>query len=276
MEELDEGAEMKHLHFHLPRWTIMPFLILVILACNFFQQPATNTSPSVAPENSSEPAPTAAATEAQTGSDESTPDKPDPLDYVLNLRSIQFNLTALYPDKTSSSVQGEIDAAGNMHLKFTVPNMAHPDMPKDFKAQVLPLYFEIYVVDGTDYQLNSETQSWSANPEPTDYHKKLSEQLHGPEGPGLWLDILPDGSLQSAGEETVGGFATQKVNVKGTVGEQAITGSLWFDKESFALVQVELHVPAALLSAPEESASGELKITLEAQKADVPAITVPK
>lgn len=126
-----------------------------------------------------------------------------------------------------------------------------------------------------DDQFDAQENTWFAASKPTDYWAKLSEELHGMDGPGLWLDLLPSGSLQSAGQETVGGFTAQKVNGKRIVDDQTITGTLWFDVESHALVQVELHVPAALLSISEEPAQGDMLITLEAQKAEVPDITVP-
>ena len=56
---------------------------------------------------------------------------------------------------------------------------------------------------------------------------------------------------------------------------QAITGSLWVDPEAFTLIQAELHVPAALMAAPDETASGELKITMAVEKADVAAVQLP-
>jgi hypothetical protein len=106
-----------------------------------------------------------------------------------------------------------------------------------------------------------------------DYLQELSSLLHGPNGPGLWLDLLPAGSLTTAGQESVGGFAAEKYTVNGSVNDQTITGSLWY--EAHALVQVELHIPAALLEPDRSDAQGELKITLEVQKADVPPVTLP-
>jgi hypothetical protein len=106
-----------------------------------------------------------------------------------------------------------------------------------------------------------------------DYGVVLSNQLHGPDGPGLWLDLLPAGSLQPAGGESVGGFAADKYTVNGMVHGQKITGSLWY--YAHALVQVELHIPAGLLDPTKPAAQGELKITLETQKADVPPVTLP-
>jgi hypothetical protein len=155
------------------------------------------------------------------------------------------------------------------------PAVALPDRQENSEETILSSDSEISVINGTSYQFDSEDNIWLLNPEPVDYISILSDQLHGSEGPGLWLDLLPAGSLQSSGQATVGGFTTNKYAVNGAVAKHIITGSLWFDMESHALVQVELHVPAALLSVSDESASGELKITLEAQKADIPAMTVP-
>ena len=77
------------------------------------------------------------------------------------------------------------------------------------------------------------------------------------------------------GTETVGGFACDRYKVNGTVGDQVITGTIWVDPEAFALIKAELHVPAALLAAPDEPASGEVKVTLNVEKADVPAVQLP-
>jgi hypothetical protein len=61
--------------------------------------------------------------------------------------------------------------------------------------------------------------------------------------------------------------------VNGTVFDQSITGSLWY--ESHVLVRVELHIPAALLDPTKSAAQGERKIALEAQKASVPPVILP-
>jgi hypothetical protein len=40
-------------------------------------------------------------------------------------------------------------------------------------------------------------------------------------------------------------------------------------------MQAELHIPAALISTPDQPQSGELTITLKTEKADVPPVTLP-
>jgi hypothetical protein len=160
-----------------------------------------------------------------------------------------------------------------MLLKFAIPDTSRTT--GDVEIPALPPDFDIYVVDGIGYRFNNIDDAWTPDSEPVDYRARLTKRMYGMDGPGLWLNLLPQGSLQSAGEETVGGFTTEKVAVNGLVADQAITGNLWFDTESQALVQVELHVPAALLSVSEEPVQGELKITLQAQKADIPAMSVP-
>jgi hypothetical protein len=73
----------------------------------------------------------------------------------------------------------------------------------------------------------------------------------------------------------VGGFTADKYTVSGVVSEQTISGALWYDPASHALVKAELHVPAALNSNPEAPESGEFVITLNAEKAEIAPITLP-
>jgi hypothetical protein len=87
--------------------------------------------------------------------------------------------------------------------------------------------------------------------------------------------MLPEGSIQPAGQDLVGGFAVDKYIVNGKVDNQTISGTLWEEPQSDALIQAELHIPGALLSDPDQPQSGELKIVLHTQKADVPAVTLP-
>ena len=252
--------KMNGLHPHFQRWLILLPIVLVMLACSFLPDPGAPTTP--APPGS-----TGEATQTN-------PAGPDPLDRLLGMRSIQFNLTALRPDGTSRSLQAEIDSTGNMHLKLHTLVSLPPDLPEKFSTALnLPEEYELYVVDAKTYQPDDQNPAWMTTPVAEDYVVVLSNQLHGPNGPGLWLDLLPAGSLQSAGRETVGGFVADKYTVNGTVHGQKITGSLWY--ESHTLVQVELHIPAALLDLTKPAAQGELKITLEAQKASVPPVILP-
>lgn len=205
---------------------------------------------------------------------QTTPAGLDPLERLLEMRSIQFTLTALQPNGAMRSVQGEIDNTGNMHLKLHDSLPLPPDMAeKSSTTSKNPEDSELYVVDGKAYQPDDQNPAWMTTPVAENYGVVLSHQLHGPNGPGLWLDLLPAGSLQPAGGETVGGFAADKYTVNGTVHGQKITGSLWY--AAHVLLQVELHIPAALLDPTKPAAQGELKITLQTQKADVNPVTLP-
>ena len=267
--------KMNGLHPHFQRWLVLLPILMVMVSCNFRLGPAAPTTP--APQGSTGAAtPTTPLPQGSTGeaTQPTTPAGLDPLDRLLGMRSIQFNLTALQPDGTSRSLQAEIDSSGNMHLKFHSSVALPPGLPEKFNSTLkFPEESELYMVDGKAYQLDDQNPAWTTTPLATDYGMVLSNLLHGPNGPGLWLDLLPAGSLQSAGRATVGGFAADKYTLNGTVHGQKITGSLWY--ESHALVQVELHIPAALLDPTQPAAQGELKITLAAQKASVPPVILP-
>jgi len=255
-------------HSHLRHGLILLSIVMVILACNFLQGPGAPTS---VPKGS-----TGEATQATSAPQDLTSVAtqnllagPDPLDRLLEMRSIQFKLTALQPDATSRSVEGKIDSAGAMHLELRSPVSMPSDLPENFSPTLkLPAESELYVVAGKAYQPDDQNPAWMMEPVADDYKNKLSNLLHGPDGPGLWLDILPAGSLKPAGQETVGGFTADKYTVNGSVNNQTITGSLWY--ASHALVRVELHVPAALFEA-----QGELTITLEVQSTAVPPVLLP-
>lgn len=279
---------MNDIHPHFHRWLVLLPAVLVLLACKFTSGPGNPTT--LVPQSSTgeatqttsipqisiseTPRATPLPQDSLSEIPQATPDGLDPLERLIAMDSIKFNLTALQPDGTSRSVQGEIDSTGNMHLKLHSPVLLPPDMPEKFSPTLkLPEDSELFVVGGKAYQPDEQNPSWMTTPVSEDYIVVLSNLLHGQNGPGFWLDILPDGSLQSAGHETVGGFEADKYIVNGTVHGQKITGSLWY--ESHTLVRVELHIPAALLDPNKPAVQGERKITLEAQKASVPPVVLP-
>ncbi|NJD59968.1 MAG: hypothetical protein FIA98_11285 [Anaerolineae bacterium] len=135
--------------------------------------------------------------------------------------------------------------------------------------------YEVYVISGKAYMPSTGDPSWANVPAEEDYLPTLSNQLHDLEGFSLWLDLLPKGSLTSAGSEQSGGFSVDKYTVNGLIGDQVITGALSYDQASHALVKSELRVPAVLDSDPEAPEAGEIVITLSASKADIPPITIP-
>jgi hypothetical protein len=204
-----------------------------------------------------------------------TPAETDPLDRLLAMRSIKFNLTALSRDGASRSLDVEIDSAGGMHVKSSLPAINPKLLPKGFDPNTLPTTNELYVLDGKAYQPSDQNPAWMTAPLDPNYIQTLSRQMHGQDGPAFWLNLLPEGSIRPGGKDTAGGFAADKYLVNGQVDGQSITGTIWFEPQADALVQAELHVPAALLSAPDKPQKGEVKITLNTQKADVPLVSLP-
>jgi hypothetical protein len=272
---IERTINMDNIHPHFRGWLILLPVTLVMLACIGL---GSGTSTATVPQGSTGKA-TQAIGEATTttgGATQTPAAEPDPLDRLLAMHSIQFNLIALQPDGTLNSVQGKIDSSGNMHLTFHSEASLPAGALENSDPEWLKQDYELYVVDGKAYQPDDQNATWMTTPVEENYGEELSNLLHGQDGPGLWLDILPDGSLQSAGQETVGGFATDKYSVNGAVDNQTITGNLWYETEGYALLKVTLTIPAALLlSNPSQKAQGELKITLETQKAEVPPVSLP-
>ena len=289
---------------------LIPILLIVValLSCNFLTNLASNPSPSTSsnqtggetPGVAEQPSPageeptaqnsdgTPAVTEQPPSANENATAAPDPLDHLLGLRSIIIQLTAQRPDGSGSSTQVEIDSAGNMHVKYSLPTLDAKLFPQGsdtsnsselfvqgFDTSKLPTSSELFVMDGKAYQPSDQDPAWMSAPMDANYLQTLSDEFYGPDGFGEWLDILPDGSLISAGQESVGGFQTDTYTVNGTVDGQAVTGKLWYEPQSDSLVKAELNVPAALYDPTDKSLTGALKVSLDTQKANVPLVTLP-
>ena len=287
---------------NIPRKYFDPIFITVLLAilalisCNFMTNLTSNPSSSPStppsqggsetsvmaqtPSGGEEPTDqnsggTPAVTEQPPPANENATAAPDPLDHLMNLRSIVIHLASQRPDNSSTSTQVEIDSGGNMHVKYSLPVLDSKLFPSWFDTTHIPTSNELFVVDGKAYQSDNKNPAWMITPIDDDYVQTLSEELHGPDGIAEWLDILPNGSLIAGGQESVGGFETDKYTVNGAVDGGAITGSLLYEPQANALVKAELNVPAAVFDVVDKSLTGELKVNLDAQKANVPLVTLP-
>ena len=56
---------------------------------------------------------------------------------------------------------------------------------------------------------------------------------------------------------------------------QEITGTLWYEPESGALIKADLVVPAAIYNFGEENAKGQFTVKLETKKANVAEVKLP-
>jgi hypothetical protein len=214
---------------------------------------------------------------AAPGADATIADsRPDPLDRLLAMRSIKINLVAQHPDGTSSTIDADIDTAGNMILRYSAPSKPSITFPKGVDPNTLPANYTMYVLGGKAYLRDDKNPDWTNAPVDEDYLPKLADQFHGPDCPALWLDMLPLGSIQAAGHESRGGFTTDRYTVKGAVAGQQIIGTIWFEPQADALTGAELHIPAALLESSQSSQNGELKITLSTENAEAAPVTLPR
>jgi hypothetical protein len=248
--------------------------IFALSACKSTHDQPVISSPGVAQDAAATDQPqiadTAAVSEAST-----LITVPDPLNNLLELRSVKITLKGLRPDGSSRSIQVEIDALGNMRLQYTLPAINPVDLLEGTDLSGISFGHEIYVIDGKAYLPSESDPAWGSNPVDPDYIPVLKSQMHGLDGFTTWLDILPTGSLQAAGNETLGGFSIDKYTVLGKVEGQQVTGSLGYDSQTHSLVMAELHIPAVLNSDPANPESGEYLITLVAEKADIPPVTLP-
>ena len=251
---------------------------MLLLACAVFPPAAaSNSTPAAAktgqPAGNNPPDETAQAAEALSSTDFPTP-QPDPLDRLLGMRSIKIELNAVQPDGKSRTLSVEIDSAGNMHVREGFPGLDAKDLPKDVDPKtILNGGKELFVLAGKAYQADPQNPDWKTTPVDADFKQSLTNELHSADGPALWLDVLPEGSIHAAGKDNVGGFAADKYAVSGQINGQTLSGTIWFEPKADALIQADLSVPAALLGG--KTQAGVLKISLKTQQANIPAVKLP-
>jgi hypothetical protein len=151
-------------------------------------------------------------------------------------------------------------------------------VPEDDASETDPLDlappgdFELFVVDGKAYtRIGMQTP---ATPDDA-YLNLLANTLSGPDGPGLWLNLLPDESFMPQGPESYGGFTAAKFLVDGQATDWRLTGTIWVDEGSSALVGATLSIPGGLFYPPESGLAGEVSISLRVEPASIPPISIP-
>jgi len=193
------------------------------------------------------------------------------LTQTLALRSVKISLDTIYPDGSGTRVSAEVDAAGNYHLKKTFEGGLPAEFPQAMGEP--PDSTELYVVQGVAYGPDQSGEIVKA--EASGLASQLETLLRGVNGPGLWINVLPDGSLAlQQNAEQKGGFQAAKYAVQGDIEGSAITGAIWVDPENQALIAAELNVPGALVSNPDQPAADPLKINFQVEKAEIAPISV--
>ena len=158
---------------HFSKWIPILLIGMMLLSCNFVTNLVSNSSFNQA--GSGTPG---AAGQPSSGDTEPT-GEPDPLDHLLGLRSIIIQLTAQRPDGSNSSTQVEIDSAGNMRVKSSLPAPDTQYLTQGFDTSKLPTSSELFVVDGKAYQPSEVDPAWMSTPMDADYLQTLYDELYG-------------------------------------------------------------------------------------------------
>jgi hypothetical protein len=191
------------------------------------------------------------------------------IERALALRSVQMQLTTTLPGKEPARVLATVDAEGNQLIETRLPlGEGSTVLSEAPDANVL----EIFVVDGKAYSRVGKEGPAESSPEQAG---ALHSLLYNATGPGLWLELLPEGSLQAAGTETTGGFTAVKYTVSGSVEEGTIRGTIWLEQGTETLIGADLAISESLFYPPNSGRAGTVAIRLTVEKADVPAVVVP-
>jgi hypothetical protein len=249
------------------------FGIAGLLALAAFAVSCTSSNPSSSPGSIGPDRTPGEQSAGQQSPGEQSPSPPtveDPrIERALALRSVRIELTTTLPGREPTRVLASVDSKGNQLIEMRLPLAAGSAVPSDApNANVL----EVFVVDGQAYSRVGKSGPAESSPEQAD---ALRGFLYDATGPGLWLALLPDGSLQAAGSETTGGFAATKYTVNGSVEEGTIAGTIWLEQGTETLVGADLAVSESLFYPPNTGRTGTVAIRLTVEKADVPAVVVP-
>lgn len=262
---------------------LLAAILLVLLVVSACQSTTEGPSPSPTPltaveaETTTSPSEDLAPTEtASSPSPSLETEAPDPLNRLLELRSVSLLLTGTRPDGALRSIAVQTDAVGNQQVVFTSPAFNPSETLEGLTLPEGDRRYEVYVIENKAYAPSDTDPGWMTQPTSEDYFPQLSSQMHNLEGFTTWLDLLPNGSLLPAGTEETGGFQSDKYEVSGLIDDQAVTGFLWYDQASHSLIKAEIRVPAILDSGLLEPAEGDILITLSAENKVIPPITLPE
>jgi hypothetical protein len=186
---------------------------------------------------------------------------------TLTLRSVTLELTTTYAEPKTISVQ--IDAVGNLHVSTAMPKLQGTAETTEFPQ---PGDFELFQINGTTYtRIGPENL---VNPDDTN-QPFLEDLLFGPEGPGMWLGLVPEDGFVKSGTESYGGFDVSIYTVNYQNEQGTLTGTIRVDNQSEALVSAELSISESLFFPPGSDPGGDVKISLSVQHTEVSPISLP-
>jgi hypothetical protein len=191
------------------------------------------------------------------------------IETVDTLRSVNVELATLFANRESQTLAGQIDSQGNIHLTLA---KIQPRLPTPMPVEAFPKDFELFIVDKQAYTRMSYEDPLTLD---NSYLTLLADTLFSPEGPGLWLSIVPEAGYTLAGKESFGGFNTTMYMVNGKLEKGTVNGKIWVADQQKALVRAELVIAEGLFYPPGSRAGGDVRINLKIQQANIPKIQLP-
>lgn len=179
---------------------------------------------------------------------------------TLALRQVSITLEDSYPDGKAMRMQAEVDEAGNYRIVKTYAAGGIDALGTSTDVT------EAYIIDGSAYYPDDQGEWVQYTGE--DVCAQLETLLRGPDGPGLWLDLLPAESYSFKGDGALEGFESKVYAVDGTISGSQVSGEITLQKGTFALLQADFTLPDSIFH-PEEPASTPMTMSFTVEKKEI-------
>jgi hypothetical protein len=182
---------------------------------------------------------------------------------------VRITLTLDREGDGTRELAAEIDAGGNVRMINTSTG-AESDIPAELYVGFDALQHEILVIDGHAYRQDGEESAWLPAPGLEDY---LERSLRGSEGPGLWMRLLA-ADRETRGTQAAGAYQAEQFHLAGLVDEAEVSGDIWLDAASGALVRADLEVPGHLYAYSGGGAHYPVVISMKVEPAEIEPVTL--
>ena len=184
---------------------------------------------------------------------------------TLALRQVVITLEDSYPDGKAMRMQAEVDSAGNYRITKTYSSGGVEALAASKDVT------EAYIIDGSAYYPDDEGK-W-VQYTGKEVCAQLETLLRGPDGPGLWLDLLPNDSYNFKGDGALEFFESKVYVIDGEISGRPVSGEITLQKGTFALLRADFTLPDSLFH-PETPASTPMIMSFTVEMEDVSPFTV--
>lgn len=184
---------------------------------------------------------------------------------TLALRQVAITLEDSYPDGKAMRMQAQVDEAGNYRIVKTYADGGLEALGTSNDVT------EAYIIDGSAYYPDDQGEWVQYTGE--DVCAQLETLLRGPDGPGMWLDILPADSYSFTGDGALEGFDSKVYAVDGKISGGQVSGEITLQMHTFALLKANLVLPDSIFH-PEAPGSTPMTMNFIVEKKEVSPFTV--